>query len=447
MYSKKILNKDEKIRILLDSNSFNMLLDKNIDKAKLILEYSYKDPFIFYRSPKKTVHVELKEVSEFNLKYDESNNIKSINYKTKDDNGLLYFRKKTKDIIEYAEYFLKRSELKDSEIELMKMIFILAEFSRIDREIPYVLITTDKNFLNNRIKLDSDFTLSEVNILDINEAIEIMSLYSKFQNLYYIRHNYKVNKGYWYDLAFRKYIPNYSFDDINLRSFSIRLVYLLMSVDEMGYQYYLGVNNDTHETMMYHFNYFISLVSGIFDSLALTTKNKYKIKFKGDHIASRISLNKKSGKEFLKKVKEKNSELRQHISSFSNYINLIYKIRELVIHREMFEYLTVCNKRSNGEWEGNFLKLNIEIYKLFKNLKEKKIKYEGINDWGLYEKLIDFKCVDMYLFAKRALEEIIIFSKKYLSLLGYSKVKSEEIPKWLKSSVEIFDKHALCYYS
>jgi len=140
MYSKKILNKDKKIRILLDSDSFNTLLDKNVNKAKLILEYSYKDPFIFYRSPQKTGHDELKKISEFNLKYDESNNIKSI--ETKDDSSTMFFRKKTKDIIGYAKYFLKRSELKDSEIELMKLIFILADFTMVNKETPHVLITS-----------------------------------------------------------------------------------------------------------------------------------------------------------------------------------------------------------------------------------------------------------------------------------------------------------------
>lgn len=444
MYSKKILNKNKKIIILLDSNSFDVLINKNNDKAKLILEYSYKDPFIFYRSPKKTVYDELKKITEFCLIYDENNNIKLIKYEIENNASTMSFRKKTKDIIEYAEYFLKRSELKDSEIELMKLIFILADFTMIDKETPYVLITSDKNFLNNRIKLDSDFTFSEINILDINEAIEIMSLFSRFHNLYYIRHNDKVNQGLWYDLAFRNYIPNYSFDEINLKSFSIRFVYLLMSVDEMGYQYYRGVNNDTHDNIMYYFNYFISLLTGIFDSLALTTNNKCKINFKLDKNPARISLRRT---EFLEKVKEKNLELYQHINDFLNYINLIYEIRNFVIHREMFfEQLTIDSKNSNGEWKGSFLKLNIEMYNLFIKLKSKKIIFEGLNDWGLYEKFIDFKCVDMYIFGKRALKEIVIFSTKYLSLLGYYNVKSDELPKWLSSSVEIFGKHALCYY-
>lgn len=303
--------------------------------------------------------------------------------------------------------------------------------------------TSDKNFLNNRIKLDSDFTFSEINIIDINEAIEIMSLYSKYQSLYYVAHNYKANKGLWYDYALRKYIPIYNFEDINIRSFATRLVYLFISVDEMGYQYYLGVNNDTHDNIMYYFNYFTILLTGIFDSFALITNKKCKINFNVDKNPLSVSLR---NPVFLKKIEENNLELYHHISDFLNYINLIHEIRNSVIHREFFGQITIHNKSSNGEWKGSFLKLNIKIFNLFLKLKSEKTIFERMNDWGLYENSADFQCVDMYVFAKRALKEIIIFSKKYLSLLGYSKIKSEELPKIISGSVEIFDKHALCYY-
>lgn len=444
MHSKRILNRNEKIKILLDSNSFDVLINEGVDKAKLILEYSYKDPFIFHRSPKKTAHDELKKIPELILEYDKGSNIKCIHYKAKDGNGRMFFGKKTKDIVEYAEYILRRSELEDSEIELMKMIFILADFTIVDREASYILITTDKNFLDNRIKINSDFTFSEVNIIDIDEAIEIMSLYSRYQNLYYVRHNYTVNKGLWYDYAFRKYIPIYNFKDVNLRSFSIRFNYLLMSLDEMGYQYYLGVNNDIHENIMFYFNYFILLITGIFDSLALMVNDKCSIGFNVGKEPWKISLRRE---DFLKKVKEKNSELYQHIEGFLNYINLIHEIRNFVVHREMFhEQFTIRGKNSGFGWEGSFLKLNIEIYNLFIKLNSENIVFEDINEWGLFEKLIDLKCVDMYIFAKRALKEIIIFSKKYLSLLDCFNVKAKGVPKRISSSVEIFDKHALCYY-
>jgi hypothetical protein len=61
------------------------------------------------------------------------------------------------------------------------------------------------------------------------------------------------------------------FSNSILDGFSQRFCFLLMSIDEMGFQYYRGVNNVTMDDMLYHFNYFILLITGIYDSLALQT--------------------------------------------------------------------------------------------------------------------------------------------------------------------------------
>ena len=90
-------------------------------------------------------------------------------------------------------------------------------------------------------------------------------------------------------------------------------------------------------TMMYHFNYFIILISGIFDSLAIKTKNKYGLSFINDKQPSTTSLNKNAGKYFLKALREKEPKLHIHRSEFAYFINLIYEFRELLIHREMLD--------------------------------------------------------------------------------------------------------------
>lgn len=139
--------------------------------------------------------------------------------------------------------------------------------------------------------------------------------------------------------------------------------------------------------------------------------------------------------KFKEKIKENSLELYQHISDYLNYINLIFEIRNSVIHREIFAQMTIDNK--NDGWKGSFLDINIEIFNLFCKLDSERLIFEGVSSWGLYENCSDFQCVDMYIFAKRALKEIIKFSTKYLGLLGYSKVDN---------SGEIFDKYTLCYY-
>jgi hypothetical protein len=56
--------------------------------------------------------------------------------------------------------------------------------------------------------------------------------------------------------------------------------YVLAKQIQMGFQYYQGVDNDTMDNTLYHFNYFVSLITGIFDSLAIRTKNQYNLKSK-----------------------------------------------------------------------------------------------------------------------------------------------------------------------
>jgi len=211
-----------------------------------------------------------------------------------------------------------------------------------------------------------------------------------------------------------------------------------MALDEIGFQYYLGVNNDTHDNMMFYFNYFITLATGVFDALTLRTKSKYNISI-GDNYPSKISINKKSGAEFLKKIREFNPDLRKHMTNYSNFIKLIYEIREIVVHREMFEHL--------GMSKNNFLKIDEHICKMLKNFKKEKSQEKIINNWGLYEDVnLHLNCLDMYIFSKRAVKEIILFSSKFLELIDYSQQKSDKLPNWLKGSIKIFEEDALCYY-
>ena len=186
MHSKKILDNVTKIIIILDSDSFNLMINTKIEKAKTIIEYSNSGYFIFYRSSVKTLYDELNKITVLNSEHNEKNNIKSIYT--------------DKDVIEYAINFFNESEIKDSEIELMKMAFTIDDFRRNDIKNACLLITNNKKFLNNRLRFELDFRTAEINIVNITEAIEIMGLYLRHKILYYVAPNYKVNKGLWYDI-------------------------------------------------------------------------------------------------------------------------------------------------------------------------------------------------------------------------------------------------------
>jgi hypothetical protein len=79
--------------------------------------------------------------------------------------------------------------------------------------------------------------------------------------------------------------------------------------------------------IFYHTEYLIALVTGVFDNLALLTKDCYGI----IHDTIRVSL---SNKEFLEKVETFNVEIKNHIDRYHDFISLIYEFRDKVIHQE-----------------------------------------------------------------------------------------------------------------
>jgi hypothetical protein len=68
------------------------------------------------------------------------------------------------------------------------------------------------------------------------------------------------------------------------------------------------VNLDDMLLVFYHIEYLISLVTGIFDSLALETSSRHNLRF--DPI--KISLSNSSGNDFLKEVDKANSDLASY---------------------------------------------------------------------------------------------------------------------------------------
>ncbi len=185
----------------------------------------------------------------------------------------------------------------------------------------------------------------------------------------------------------------------------------------MGFQYYSGVNNDLMENMIYHFNYFISLVSGVFDNLAIASKNRLALAFRGASIPARISLNPKAGKEFLKALGRENHELHKRITDHTNFVNLIYSLRELVIHREMLPKTTFENR--NEKWKAMFITVDTNVVDLIRQCGDTSQDYEPTTLWGQYE-LAGESHLEPFHFSKAVARLLSSFCNTYLRLLGYS---------------------------
>jgi hypothetical protein len=323
--------------------------------------------------------------------------------------------------------FLKRGvhskSLTDEEKEMILLVFIHAVLNDIyfDFHSKYksnLLITDNDVLLKNRLWFESHFPSKPLNIATVEEALEIMDLFAKKKGVYYTFTNSTANKGLWYWRSFRSKIPYYNVSTEIMEAFSSRFVYLLMSLDEMGIQYYSGVDNDTMDNTLYHFNYFISLITGIFDSLAIETRVRMQLKFERDDIQWKTSLSNKAGDDFLKVLREKNPSLRNHINSYVDFINLIYALRESAIHREGLPKTGYEYRGKDEKWQANFIKVSKDITELIKRCGDAKKPYEVTTEWGIYQDTLGYY-LSPYNFAKAASLKLIEFSNTYLQMLGF----------------------------
>lgn len=417
MISKSILESNKKLGIFIDSRSFDKLLEIRNIHAENILKYIYTEYFEFVRSPYRTSHDALEKVTAYIEKYDTNGNLSAIEVVGEDPKfkKIIGFNYRVKDIEHIGKVIYEDNKFNDEEKAALILVFIQAAFNRFEKN--NIFITDNNILLKRRLWFESHFPGYSLNVVTVDEAKEIMDLFAKNQNEYYISGNYSCNKGYYYWLSFRAKIPHYYPKDKYLHALANRFVNLLMSLDKIGFNYYRDVNNDTNDDIMYHFNYFISLVTGIFDSLALSTKRHYNLDFPGVKNSQRISLKPKVGKEFLKALREQNPALRKHINEYVNLINLIYMLREIILHREMMENTIYENWGSDEKWKAVFIKIDDDIKSSIKKCNDNAKDFDPFSKWGLYGSG-QFMFLEPYNFVKSVTRELISFTNQYLKLLG-----------------------------
>jgi hypothetical protein len=166
------------------------------------------------------------------------------------------------------------------------------------------------------------------------------------------------------------------------------------------------IDPDNLFILFYHAEYLIPLITGVFDNLALLTKERYEI----IQDIIRVSL---SNEEFLKKVDTFNVDVKKHVDQYRDFINLIYEFRDRVIHGEGLSQLVspvVIN------W-SSFIKITPEINYYIKRCGDDKSEYRFISKWGVFERELDL-ILDPYFFSKQVLYTIIKFANEYLQKLN-----------------------------
>jgi len=453
--SRPLLNKLKNVGLLIDTKSFEESLNADNRLALALLTYCQMNCITCIRSPFPSSHASLNDISQYTLTIPDKQ-VSPINppgeivYVVKhgyqEHRCAQAFTYPTEHIELHAISIFKKATIDSNEFDSILLVCILATLNGISsynkkRDGIFFLITQNESLLRNRLRIESNFCSIQLNIMNIEEASLFLDLFFKKNGLYLARGNYRFNKGLWYEYSLRSKIPHLSSGEPIIAALTNRMQFALMAIDEIGIQYYQGADNDTQDGMIYHFNYLISLITGIFDNLAIKTNIFLGINLKNH---SRISLSSSNGKDFLHEIDDKDPVLRKLIHDNVHLITLIYQFRELVIHREGLHSLHFhCNSKQ-GQWHANFIKITKKELNEIHLCGDKQSEYDEISNWGVHI-VADDVFLEPYHFSFEAVKMLIPFIDKYLELLQYSSFveKRQKDDKDFLRTLKIFEENHL----
>lgn len=452
-----------RLHIFLDTNSLNRCNPSERELVKRILLFD-KSPFFIQRTPYPS------DLSELNK------------IETVRDQKVM----QTALSLQMFEDEVFHMPLSEGQKELLFIILIHTSILR-----PYVksfikdsiFVTQDQIFLENVYSVDRekkclrDF-FPYLKIVNLDSALEIMDSYAKMIGIYFGIWS-RRDRLAWYQLRLygnlkhapvvygNTYIGISKRPSAAIEALIFRFIKLLLSKDYLGKQHYFSlsreelidsqsitdgvqelkggnpypkglgtlINLDDMLLLFYHIEYVISLVTGIFDNLAVETSTHHNLSF--DPI--RISLSNARGDDFLGEVDKVNPNLKKHIDLNRNFINLIYSMRERVVHGEG---LSRKIAPIVPNW-SNFITIDNQIKGVIRQCGDKKTYYGIITEWGVLQKNED-TYLDPFYFAKGVIGKLIPFASEYLRLLGFSEYSNiAEHEGVFKKAMEYFRDNGL----
>lgn len=201
-----------------------------------------------------------------------------------------------------------------------------------------ILITSSKWLLGNR----KNRFIEEANPHSPSEALKIIGLLLRIRNDFRYAGNFAFDKGLYYWVLTRQKLPTmwkyfsacvYSEeirkDNISILGQSIltRSCRAIQARDHIGKQFYLYQNNNSRDETMYHFDYFMLLISGAIDAQARVANRTYEI-YSTEKERNASFRN----KEYTTKLEKSAPRLANFISSeyFQDISLLISKMRNSI---------------------------------------------------------------------------------------------------------------------
>ncbi len=278
-----------------------------------------------------------------------------------------------------------------------------------------------------------------VKILSFVQSLEYMDLDLKRRNIYYARPHVREIDGrafhYWFLLKYL--VPRFAdawtisvfgetavengpqIKDV-LSGLADRFENAICASDRIAMEFMKRPVNSTEWEMLYNFNYFCLLATGIFDALAWLTVHRYSMPVRSNLDVSLQMMGPKSrGTKFVNAISLKNASLASFIQQNEDLIKLFYPMRHSAQHREpvggaQFE------DRDEG-WTASVARIKSDATL---GIQKIDINDHPFSRWGLHVYLPNL--LEPYKFTRRALRELIGFSNNYLDLLDFPSLPPSE---------------------
>lgn len=293
-----------------------------------------------------------------------------------------------------------------------------------------IFVTQDDRLIEKRIWIQSRF---RVKILSFLQALEYFDLFLKKNNLYYANpYTRRIDgKAFHYWFLLKELVPNFGnawstavfgkdvipnghqIQDF-LSALADRFQNAMCAADRIAMEYVIYPVNSTEWEMIYNLNYFVMLVTGIFDSLAWLTVNRYSLNIRDrTDVTIRIIGPTSKGARFARLVSRHNPSLSSFIQAQQDFINLFYPMRDSIQHREPVRGAQFV-KQPDG-WIISTAQLKQDALSAIQAVDRTGSPF---TEWGV---LVDVSgLLEPHRFSRKASRRLITFVDRYLELLDFN---------------------------
>jgi hypothetical protein len=436
MDSREILPCTERIQFLLDTDSLENPGNQEYTTLEKLVRYTEYERFRFLRTLGNPAHDLLEDITSLQIEKQREENRQVVRWEGEYQgvHSARYIPEIYQDWSEETDWNQPEITVEDLELADLFSELLTQRPEQVD-----ILVTCNESVLKNRRLLEYCIRRhheGRMHIMTPSEAGELSGVYMRMKEDFNFYDNdgssYEIDFTLWYWTIPRVFVQHYTAGGEGyLGSMLDRFDSLFLCIDKLGQQYYQGTGNHTDLRTRYHFNYGISLLTGICDVLALHTNKKY-----GIGIPDRKT-NLRTGKHpLLKELKDHNEDAWLYVHDNHEVIELLHTVRNDIIHQNgvikrgpgmtFREHDETTPWRCQNLWMSELEEKDREKFnKHYQEINDEIEDYNPVTKWGIITEfdeqpeIHEHTAIEPYRFLKQATKEIAEFTDEYLRLLGH----------------------------